>query len=480
VSTRLKLYITAVAAVAFVLLWFHAPLDLEQRGAHYLGWIAICVLSESLCVTTLSGAGTVTMASTAGLAAALLWGQNGSMAIGAASTAVAELFVLRKPPIRVLFNTCQIAITMWAAAGAFALLGGPIEGLVASPPSVRGDALAFRLALPVFGMFAAYLLVNRLLIAVAVSWSTERSYRRVLSEDWFYVERLLQDLAAFLLSPLMAMSFVSIGYMGVPLFFGPLWLLNESFRRYLELQRAQEQIIFTERMAAKGEMAAEVGHELRNQLTAISGRAQMLLRDSAREVFTNVAKHAQVILDQSQRMERLSKGLLDFSSAELKVERFELNPLIHRTIELLRAQNRFDGVEWDVALVEPSPELRADPGQLQQVLINLFINAADSMNEKAAANGGSPKKIRVVSARVDQGRAVSIVVNDTGTGIPKSNLTRIFEPHFTTKKEGHGFGLSTSHRIVVNHGGSLDAVSPLGEGATFTIVLPLRGAVGWS
>jgi signal transduction histidine kinase len=480
VSPRLKLYVAAVTAAAFALLWTHAPLDLATRGGHYLGWIVICALSERMCVTMLSGTGTVTMASTAGLAAALLWGQNGSMAIAAVSTAIAELFLLRKPPIRVLFNTCQIAITMWAAVGVFGLLGGPVAGVVAAPPAARGDALAFQLAIPVLGMFAAYLLVNRLLIAVAVAWSTERRYVRVLREDWFTVERLLQDLAAFLLSPLMALSFVAIGYLGVPLFFGPLWLLHESFRRYLDLQRAQQQMIHTERMAAKGEMAAEVGHELRNQLAAISGRAQMLQRDAAREIYTNVARHAQVILDQSQRMERLSKGLLDFSGAELKIERFDLNGLVSRTIELMSAQNRFDGIEWEVALADPSPELRADPGQLQQVLINLLVNAADAMNEHAAANGGARKKLRVGTTRVDQGQAVTLVVQDTGPGIPKSNLAKIFEPHFTTKKDGHGFGLSTSHRIVVNHGGRIEVESPVGQGATFTVTLPLRGAVGWS
>ena len=479
-SLRLKGYIAAIAAVALALLIVYAPGDLATRWPHYLGWVVICVVSEGLWVSTFSGTGTVTMASTAGLAAAMLWGRGASMMIVVASTAIAELFVLRKPPIRVFFNSSQIAITMWFAASAFEMLGGLPHGLFGAASVGTGDGAALRLALPTVGMLTAYLLANRALVAVAVSWSTERAYLKVLREDWFTVERLLQDLSAFLLSPLMVVSFVSIGYSGVLLFFAPLWLLNESAKRYLELQRAQNQVIHSERMAAKGEMAAEVGHELRNQLAAISGRAQMLLRDADKQNYANLNRHAQIILDQSQRMERLSKGLMEFSGAEPKMERVDVNALLQRTIEFVRTQNRFDGVEWDVQLCEPPPELRADPGQLQQVLLNLFMNAADAMN--AATNGGSPprKLITVITERDDRAGTLRCIVRDTGPGIPASNLVKIFEPHFTTKADGHGFGLSTSYRIVGSHGGRIGIESPLGQGATLTVSLPLGGPGSWN
>jgi signal transduction histidine kinase len=107
----------------------------------------------------------------------------------------------------------------------------------------------------------------------------------------------------------------------------------ESQKRYVELRNAQNLLIHNERMAAKGEMAAEIGHELRNQLAAISGRAQMILRDGERQVYANLARHAQIILEQSKRMETLSKGLMDFSSAELKIERVDVNALAQRSME---------------------------------------------------------------------------------------------------------------------------------------------------
>ena len=128
-SLRLKCYIGAIAAVALMLLVLYAPEDIATRWPHYLGWVVICVVSEGLWVSTFSGTGTVTMASTAGLATAMLWGRGASMLIVVASTAVAELFVLRKPPIRVFFNSSQIAITMWFAASALEMLGGLPHGV---------------------------------------------------------------------------------------------------------------------------------------------------------------------------------------------------------------------------------------------------------------------------------------------------------------------------------------------------------------
>ncbi len=225
-------------------------------------------------------------------------------------------------------------------------------------------------------------------------------------------------------------------------------------------------------------MAAEIGHELRNQLAAISGRAQLILKEGDGGASpAGPKRHAEIILEQSRRMELLSKGLMDFSRAELTIERVELNALIQRSVEFVRTQNRFDGIEWDVRLAERLPELRADPGQVQQVLLNLFINAADAIQEKGAAGR---RAIIVTSEPDERARQVRVTVRDTGTGIVASNLARIFEPHFTTKREGHGFGLSTSYRIITNHGGRITVDSPPGQGATFTIALPLHGPGGWS
>ena len=475
-TLRLRVYLIATGLAAAVALAANWPADFATMGIHYAIWAAICVFSETMWLSSLSGAGTWSMSSTAILATVVLYGYGPSIWIAAVSTPIAEVFVQRKPLVRAYFNSAQIAITMWACGAVFVLLGGPLHGLARMSLGTGGAMLAIRLAPPVVAVFVVYLIVNRCLVAVAVAWSTERKYLRVLREDWFYAARLLEDAAAFFLSPLMVISYQAISYLGVALFYAPIRMIYESEKRYVELRRAQDQAIHTERLAAKGEMAAEIGHELRNQLAAISGRAQMILKEVERGGPLEPKRHAEIILEQSRRMEALSKGLMDFSRAELTIERVDVNALIQRTIEFVRGQNRFDAVEWEVGLADRLPELRADPGQLQQVLLNLFMNAADAMQEKVRVGR---RAIFVTSEADERAGVARVMVRDTGTGIPASNLPRIFEPHFTTKREGHGFGLSTSYRIVTNHGGKILVESPVGQGATFTIVLPLHGPGAW-
>lgn len=476
-SRKLAVYVVAVGLAAALLLGFNLPPELASQWGHYLAWILIFVLAEGMWLNTISGEGTWSLSSSATLAACMLWGHSPAMWIAALGTVLAEWLVLRKPWMRAWFNGGQMAITMWVAGWAFTLLGGPGDGLhtLLAGDVPAGQWAALRLTPAILGLFAGFLLVNRALVAVAVAWSTDRPYLQVLRDDWFYAERLIEDGAAFLLAPLMVIAYGAIGYPGVALFYAPLYMIYESGRRYVELQKAQRQIIHTERLAAKGEMAAEIGHELRTQLAAISGHAQMLLKDAERKVYEHVERRGRIIIEQSRRMEVIAKGLMDFSRAELIVERVDLNSLVQRSIEFVRTQNRFDGVEWDLRLAEQVPALRGDPGQLQQVLLNLFTNAADAMKDRPSVR----KIIGVTSSADDRGRLVRLVVTDTGAGIAGSNLTRVFEPYFTTKAEGHGFGLSTSYRIITNHGGRITAESPPGQGACFTITLPVNGSGGW-
>jgi signal transduction histidine kinase len=473
-SGRLKAYLALIGLAAIALLFLLPPPELDRRWAHYAAWTVVCFISETLWLSTLSGGGTASMASTANIAALLLWGPDASIWIVTVSTLLANVLLQKKPWERAVFNTSQIAVTMWIAGTVAVWLGAPAHGL-RGEGVVAGEGATLRLIPAFVGMILSYLLVNRSLVSLAVAWSSDRPYLQVLRQDWFYRERLFDDLALFLLGPLVVICFEALSYVGLVLFYAPLRIIYESSRRYAELRSAQNMLIHSERMAAKGEMAAEIGHELRNQLVAISGRAQMLIRDAERLQFTNVGRYAQIILEQAHRVEAMSKGLMDFSRAELKVEQVDLNALVMRSVELLRPQNRFDSVEWDLRLASGLPELRGDPGQLQQVLFNLFINAADAMRDQSV----SRRSITVRSQADDRGRRVRLSVSDTGPGIPSALLPKVFEPHFTTKAEGHGFGLSTSYRIVTNHGGQIVADGAPGQGACFTITLPIDGPGGW-
>jgi len=469
VSTRLRIYVAVVALAAAALLAFSVPANLEKFWLHFLAWTIISVLSEMMWLNVGAAGGTVSMASTANLTTVALWGGAPAMWIGAISTLVAVVFVQRKPAVRAVFNAAQTTVTLWAAAAAFHLLGGVATGLDSSALRFGNEQIALRMAPPFLALFVVYLVVNRALVGVAVAWSTDRPYWKTLREDWFYTERLLEDAAAFLLAPLMLISFEVIRYVGVLLFYVPLQMLNESARRHVELRNAQAALIIKERMAAAAQLARGLAHNLRGQLTGISGRAQILIRDADRGKFDDVVRNSNIILESSAHIERLMEDLVHASRAQLRLEKIDLNQRVRSSIEFVRAGQRFEKVEWELRLADPAPILTADSGQLNEVLINLFNNAADAMKER----DGAPRVIEIGTSREERTGRVKILVSDTGPGIPTELLSRIFEPDFTTKgSQGNGFGLSTAYSIITRHGGTITASSPPGRGASFTILLP--------
>ena len=469
-SARLRLYVASVVLLAMAVLALQVPDHLASDWGHYVAWVVICLVSDTMWSFNISGHGTWSLSATAGLSAVVLWGTEAGVWISAVSTLLGEMFVLRKPWVRASFNAGQIALSAWMAGLVFDALGGrgalalQVGGSVLSP----GGATA--LVLPLVALTLAYWAVNRASVSVAVGWSNARSWWSVMREDWLYHARLEVDAASFLLAPLMVISYLSVGYPGVLLFYAPLFMLFQSDKRFIELKRAEEQNLRSARFAAKGELAAGIGHELNNQLVAITARAQMLLRDAEKQDFTNAPRHAQIILEQGKRMGVLAKGLSDYKRKLVELEPTDLNQLLTSTIEFVKSDMRFRGVEWDIRLDPDLPEMPADVAQLQGVFINLFVNAADAMDQQEAR-----RAIAVRTEADDRSRLAKVVVSDTGPGIKPEHLPRIFELMFTTKPDGHGFGLSTSFRTVENHGGRMNVESPEGGGAVFTVELPTAG-----
>lgn len=473
-SRRLQIYVAATIIVAVAALATHVPHTAARDWGHFVAWLVICLVSETMWSATLSGAGTWSLSSTAGLSAVVLWGPEAGMWIVGLSTFVADLFVLRKVWFRAAFNGAQIALTAWMAGLAFELLGGRAALPAGTGGTMLERATAVSLVLPFLGLVLVYFFINRAMVARAVSWSSDdRSWLRVLREDWLYLARLEVDAASFLLVPLMVISYTAIGYPGVLLFYAPLFMVFQSDQRYIELKHAEEQNLRNARFAAKGELAAGIGHELNNQLVAITARAQMLLKDAEREKFDNAPRHAQIILEQSKRMGVLAKGLMDYTRNQVNLEPLDVNALLVNTIEFVKGDKRFRSVDWEIELDPELPELRGDVGQIQGVFINLFVNAADAMGAQETR-----RAIRVTTQHHPATRAAHIEVSDSGPGIRAEHLPRMFEFMFTTKPDGHGFGLSTAHRTVENHGGRITVDSPAGSGARFHIALPLRGPGG--
>jgi signal transduction histidine kinase len=236
--------------------------------------------------------------------------------------------------------------------------------------------------------------------------------------------------------------------------------------RELRLSEAHTQIARAEKLSAVGELAASIVHEVKNPLAALVGYAQLgrdtLEIEEAHELFGLVEV-------QGWRASEVMQRLLGFTRRESSTpEPVELAELAQETVRLLRTPLKLRGITL-VSAVEPGlPPIHLRPGELQQVLVNLVMNGADAMD------GRERREVTVGSSVVD-GR-VRLSVRDTGNGIPPELLEKIFRPFFTTKlgRDGTGLGLSVSQRIVRDFGGELLVESTVGEGSTFTVVLPIR------
>jgi len=462
-------YIAVVGAAggALLALSFHEFWALGWM--HITAWIAVSLLAESLWLPTVTGKAMESMASTVDISLLVLLGFRPSIWIVAIAFTLANIFFSRRVWYKAAFNAGQNVITLAAAGAAFSALGGtPLaaQGLVALGPANL---------LPWVGATVVYFVVNTLLVSSAVALDAGRKLFRTWREEYLYYNSLLGSVALFFLSPLVVVSYLAVGFFGLIFFFVPLFLIKEAGARYIALEKAKDEIISSERLAAKGEMAAEVAHELNNYLAAISGRAQLLLMNASGAAPAGAGaspdrmkESARIIFEQASNMGVLVKGLLDFSHKGVRRQPTRLNDVVRRTVEFIVPQNKYEQVAFDLDLAGDLPELNLDPAQIQQVLLNLFSNAADAMR------GNEQKERRIaVHTRVQPARReVELAVEDTGPGIPASALNRLFEPSFTTKPDGHGFGLSTCYRIIQNHGGRISVENLAKTGARFTVVLP--------
>jgi len=235
-----------------------------------------------------------------------------------------------------------------------------------------------------------------------------------------------------------------------------------------DLQMAREETVRSEKLASVGLLAAGMAHEIGTPLASVMGYTEIL----AQELAQNPA-HADYlarIQDGCSRIDRIVKGVLEYARPKVAAcERFDVVPLIQQTVELLQHQGVLKKVTVSLKADKSPPLLVLDPYQLQQVLINLLINAADAMPQ-----GGT---VEFAIETVDDDRSVILTVRDNGTGIAPENLNKLFDPFFTTKEpgKGTGLGLAIVARIVDSWGGRIAVQSKLGQGSCFAVQLPLVG-----
>jgi two-component system NtrC family sensor kinase len=236
----------------------------------------------------------------------------------------------------------------------------------------------------------------------------------------------------------------------------------------------EAQLVHSAKLAALGEMAAGVAHELNSPMTVIIGTSQMLARELRQEAQEDKADVLSDIINCGLRCKRIIQNLLTFSRQDqLPVTEIDLNAEVERVLSLIKYQINRNQIRIAECLDPQLPKLTANGPQIQQVLTNLLVNARDALGDVKRKE----KIIEVTTAlrRIGKQRWVVLSVRDNGTGIERENLAKIFTPFYTSKEtsKGTGLGLSVSLGIAESHNGTIEVESQPGRGSTFSLVLPL-------
>ena len=234
-------------------------------------------------------------------------------------------------------------------------------------------------------------------------------------------------------------------------------------------KQMQEQLAIADRLASVGELAAGIAHELNNPLTGVIGFSQLMLD---KEMPGDIKEDMEVVYGEAQRASQVVGNLLTFARKHAVVKQMlNINSVIAKVLELRAYEQRVENISVEARFDPTLPEIMADYFQLQQVFLNIIINAEYFM-KKAHQKG----KLTITTEKVNS--KVRAAFADDGPGIDRENLGHLFDPFFTTKEvgEGTGLGLSICHGIVAEHGGRIYVESELGKGTTFIVELPIGSA----
>jgi two-component system NtrC family sensor kinase len=229
----------------------------------------------------------------------------------------------------------------------------------------------------------------------------------------------------------------------------------------------QAQLIRSEKLASQGELVAGIAHEINNPLTGILVYSSLITSDP--KLDPDLKPDMETIVRETQRCASIVRGLLDFSRETPPQKKpLDMNQVIEESLNLVVHQSLFHDIVITKQYASDLPEFMADHNQIEQVFINLLLNAGQAMTGDG--------ELTITTGLVAGGASVFAAIRDTGCGISEEHLGKIFDPFFTTKdQKGTGLGLSVSFGIIANHGGRIGVESVVGEGTTFTVILPLMG-----
>ncbi len=254
-----------------------------------------------------------------------------------------------------------------------------------------------------------------------------------------------------------------------------------SFRDISEIKRLQVEMIRMDRLASLGVLASGIAHEIRNPLAGIKTMAQTL--EEEMEPGDSRQEYLSRIIRQVNRMDELLKAFFSYARPRPPIKKWhDLPDIVHEVTMLLNKRISSSNVTLEENYAKKLPQIFVDLNQIQQIFINLILNALDAM-PKGGTLTLTAEPVKTALKAVDRRRKnfkrklretlyVKVKVSDTGSGIPTEQLDAIFDPFFTTKSQGTGLGLSIVYRILEEHGGEIQVSSEVGRGTTFTLLLP--------
>lgn len=247
-------------------------------------------------------------------------------------------------------------------------------------------------------------------------------------------------------------------------FMGQVLLMHDLSR----LKKLEKEMRRHERLVSLGKMAAGVAHEVRNPLSSIKGFA--ILLGSRFKPGSSEQEAAQLMVQEVERLNRSITEFLNYARpTPLKLQQVNLRVILHKSLKLISTDAESLGIATGLEVSDSLPEISADADLLNQVLLNLYLNALQAMENVAPA-----RKLMVTAGSGEENNTVQITVQDTGRGISKDLLAHILDPYFTTKPDGNGLGLAIADKIIDEHGGAISFASREGAGTTVTITLPVK------
>jgi signal transduction histidine kinase len=242
--------------------------------------------------------------------------------------------------------------------------------------------------------------------------------------------------------------------------------MNSLAHAVKNLHEKQAQLVEAEKLASIGILAAGIAHEINNPLTSVLTFSNLMLEQMPED--DPRREKVKIMARETERARIIVRQLLSFAKeTKLTKKKTNINCPINEIIETLSAQGLFNDIELSLNFSERLPEISADPIKLEQVVLNILLNAIHSITP--------PGRIGITTQVA--GDFVEIIISDTGCGIPEEYIGKIFDPFYTTKDstKGTGLGLAVSYGIIKKHGGSIEVTSTVGKGSTFSVRLPIDG-----